>query len=386
MTKEWREWLVPALASSADTEGPASTWRPLLPVRKRRLYGRSRSYDTRVLRYFVRSPVRRWFAQCVWFLNGLLPEWHGNFVQMSAGASSAMQHLVPTEWHAVPVLIQFGSPGPYQKVIVLCHDPSKQPLISKVAICAPADRLLEIERDWLLRLNELPELRASVPSLVQAGRLPSGRQYLSMEAILMGPSSRTFSAQHLQFLLRLHAASMKPYKWEVAPIRGRLQDRFARLDAMPSAGNLKVAQLAWSKVDQELRGQVVDTCIVHGDFAPWNVSLARGGITVFDWEYANDGGLPLHDFFHFHCIQVALSRKTTGHEAWLNDLVEAASFAFSRRTASATWPQVDLVIYLLDTISMYVEARGTIDTGDRVVSAYLAWLTVVGHSSAKSAA
>ena len=46
---------------------------------------------------------------------------------------------------------------------------------------------------------------------------------------------------------------------------------------------------------------------VHGDFAPWNLTLRRNGdIAAVDWEAAVPKGLPLFDLIYFGSIQAFL--------------------------------------------------------------------------------
>src|SRR3546814_19605916 len=62
------------------------------------------------------------------------------------------------------------------------------------------------------------------------------------------------------------------------------------------------------EVEQSIGQTWLPTCLLHSDFAPWNVRLAEQHLYVFDWEYAEESGNPIQDFLHFHLIQRALQR------------------------------------------------------------------------------
>ncbi len=56
-------------------------------------------------------------------------------------------------------------------------------------------------------------------------------------------------------------------------------------------------------------------CWVHGDFAPWNIKRRPGQEwMLIDWEDAQRGGLPLHDYYHFlHMQDYLFGQRPTVH-------------------------------------------------------------------------
>ena len=191
-----------------------------------------------------------------------------------------------------------------------------------------------------------------------------------------------FLTSNTGWILSLCRASVSEWLWDEAPLRQRLHDRFLRLSASAAAPVLNGPLEAWQRIDAELRGQLMPTCIGHGDFAPWNINRDARAITVFDWEYAQDSATPLHDFFHFHCIQRVLVRRSRLRPRGLDALLRAG-----RSHLQAVLPSVDqsaarvaqmFGLYLLDTLSMYVEASGGVDAGDRVVADCAECLSTLG--------
>src|SRR5262249_8840672 len=65
----------------------------------------------------------------------------------------------------------------------------------------------------------------------------------------------------------------------------------------------------FSKVKVKLANTQVAQVCYHGDFAPWNIKVAREGKwTVLDWERGEIVGIPGWDWFHF-IIQPAILVK-----------------------------------------------------------------------------
>ena len=370
--QQWREWLAQSLEQQSSGRRAGSMWQPLLPVSARQLYCLRDLGRLPELAYLLRSPARRWLAKGVWYAGRLGLGWPRGEVAMAREQSDVLQRVLPEGTGASPVLIQFGSPGPFQKVVVLSVSPAGRAWVSKIAFRRGADELLAGEASWLARLGQIPGLKAYVPELALAGRLASGRQFLTMPAATVLPSPAQLGPLHRRFLEHLCRASFSEWLWDEAPLRQRLHERFLRLSGSVPAPVLDGPLEAWQRIDSELRGHLIPTCIGHGDFAPWNINRDARDITVFDWEYAQDSATPLHDFFHFHCIQRILVRRSRLPPRGLDALLQAG-----RSHLQAVLPSVDqspariaqmFALYLLDTLSMYVEASGGVDAGDRVVA------------------
>ncbi|HRL76705.1 MAG TPA: phosphotransferase [Candidatus Accumulibacter phosphatis] len=373
--RQWRDWLTLSLCQLPEADQGEIAWQALLPVSARQLYCLRELPRLPELAYLLRSPARRWLARTTWHAGrfGLLPA--GDNFSMNRHQADVLQQVVPEGTGASPVLVQFGSPGPFQKVVVLSVTREGQAWVSKVAFQPAADDLLAAETSWLVRLKRLAEVEHYVPELALAGRLASGRRFLTMPATSVLPSRPNLGPLHRQFLERLCHASLSQRRWEEAPLRKRLLDRFGRLSHDAASPALAGAVETWRRIDAELRGQVMPTCIGHGDFAPWNINRNVRGITVFDWEYAQESATPLHDFFHFHCIQRVLMRRARFTTQWLNALLQAGQVHLNAVVPSIK-PSLSQIthmfgLYVLDTLGMYVEAGGGFDAGDRVVASYL---------------
>ncbi|EXI69002.1 MAG: hypothetical protein AW08_00828 [Candidatus Accumulibacter adjunctus] len=370
--REWREWLALSLQEQTAEPQGGLGWHSLLPVKARPLYCRRDLERLPELAYLVRSPARRWLARTAWHAGRVGLTWPRSEVRMAREQADLLQQILPADSGASPVLIQFGSPGPFQKVVVLSLSTSGRAWVSKIAFRPGADELLAGEASWLARLGQVAELKASVPELARAGCLSSGRRFLTMPAATVLPSPARLGPLHRAFLTHLCRTSRRDWVWEEAPLRGRLHDRFLRLSRALASPLLAGTPEAWRWIDSELRGQVITTCIGHGDFAPWNINQDARGITVFDWEYAQDSATPLHDFFHFHSIQRILVRRSRLRPQALMALLQDGRTHLQTvlATGDVSADQVARMfgLYLLDTLSMYVESSGGVDARDRVVA------------------
>jgi hypothetical protein len=69
------------------------------------------------------------------------------------------------------------------------------------------------------------------------------------------------------------------------------------------------------------------TVIEHGDFNPSNLFVSRDGLRMFDWEYSNIDGTPLHDLLDFSLKYVLFARyltcEITREKPVLDDFEEA---------------------------------------------------------------
>ena len=67
--------------------------------------------------------------------------------------------------------------------------------------------------------------------------------------------------------------------------------------------------------------------VEHGDFNPSNLFVSKNGMKIFDWEYSNIRGTPLHDLLDFSLKYVFFARyltnEVTREKPVLNDFEEA---------------------------------------------------------------
>jgi hypothetical protein len=105
-----------------------------------------------------------------------------------------------------------------------------------------------------------------------------------------------------------------------------------------------------------LRGHRVPVTVVHGDFIPWNVLLDRGGVRVFDWEYAAIRGVPGWDEI-FWVLQTGLIRLGWG----ATELAAAAESIVRHPLAhySARAHRALVAMVLIDVVARYSDPQDT---------------------------
>ena len=366
----------PRLTALRSAQAPSATlsWKvmyarrgqPLLlpvgPARRRRA----------AVAFFARSRSWRWWAQLLLSLDrwmpkaGLLPEVrldHFPTAMMFGAAARSTSLFV-------------GSPGPLQKLTVLCPRHGDEPArVAKISLHASADRAVLREAQWLRALGATPATAGFVPRLVEDGSLPGGRRFLIMLALPQGATTPRFGARHREFLVAL-AEKGHVERWSVNSAVVRLRERLRSVRGLLNDAHLQLLDLALLETEAALGRRPLPASLLHGDFTPWNVRLTPERLFVFDWEYAQARGNPLQDYLHFHLMpRVLHPRRLMVGPGFMRRLLERAAayagdvFGADSGVADAAGPLA--VHYLLDTISFYVEASGYMDARHPVTRAYL---------------
>ena len=181
-------------------------------------------------------------------------------------------------------VVLLGTPGPAQKLTAQIWGEEGVIGFVKYAESPPA----------MVRLLQEYNVLSSLP----LGRGPVVLKYAAFargQALVTAPVVGTPSSARLRlnpallgFLTSLEHT--EEFDLERHPWTARIHDRFdGRLDA-------------WL---EHLAGRRWKAVIQHGDFAPWNVYVGKGGCSVaVDWEYGHAKGFPYIDATHF-LLQVA---------------------------------------------------------------------------------
>lgn len=277
------------------------------------------------------------------------------------------------------VAMQCGSPGPLQKLTLFCPAVGAgPPLLVKLALRPSADVAIDREVQSLKQLAQMPRMAGFIPRLHAHGRLPSGRAYLTTDALDHARAVHHLGGPVRQVLAALAQPGAAALAWAASANAQRLRQRWdACWDVLP-AHAAGVIGAALAELGQRLGGAQLPQLLQHGDFAPWNIRQAGRRICVFDWEYAQPSCNPLADFLHFHLIARALGAHPPDARHLQRVLLHKA-VAF----AGEAWPQLactpDLAAcllqdYLLDTVLFYTQSSGRFEPDHPVVRAYMALL------------
>lgn len=363
----------------------AVEWKVLYASRPRPLLvpaGNSRQ-ALAAIDFFVANRALRWWGRLMLVLDDLLPS--------SRLLPSARSERFPIDSlfgegarFETCFAVHCGSPGPFRKLTIFCPgtDGQQDGEISKVASQPSADQSVCREVHWLKTLGALPGLARFLPRLLRHGTLPCGRRYMTMSVLPSGVHSSQFGEPHFRFLQALAARTRGSAHWrESEPFR-RLADRVKSISGLINPQYRALFSAILEEIEGSIGKQALPVCLVHGDFAAWNVRVAGDELLVFDWEYADAGGNPLQDYLHFHLVARATQHRSIS-SAYTRDLMDLAR-AYADRTFGAAsgvaeaMPSLTLH-YLLDTVSFYTDASRFLDVRDPVVRAYLRLLEQREH-------
>jgi len=335
--------------------------------------------DAAIAFFVGRSLLRLWARVCLlfdhhWSRYGHLPR-----IELKRFPADAIFNGGQIQCHAQaqtrPLALLFGSPGPLQKLVVLRMGATSEDFrVAKLALRASADDSILREMHWLRLLNRSPDTARFVPRLLHAGSLACGRHFVVMNALPGGSSGSRFDTRHRDFLAVLGKFGQRQRTWRDAAPFVRLQERCRALSGMLTPEYRQLMNQALLDIDVRIGTQVLPSCLAHGDFAPWNVRLANGRLFVFDWEYAQEGANPLHDYLHFHLIARSVGNRSPDLRYLRRLMAQAATHAnavFGGHSGVADATAALLVHYLLDTVSFYAQESGHLDPDHRVLRVYL---------------
>ncbi len=266
-----------------------------------------------------------------------------------------------------------GAPGPWRKDVVLVIDGRDPVAVGKVAVTFEAAALLENESRWLGQLGASESIRGHVPRLIGAGTF-EGQRFLVVSMLEGTRPGLTLSARILELTARIQTAVPATRGYHNSPMQLSLRELSCRLDTrMPSSWRRRVST-ALEHVDDGLAPFAIPMVLAHRDFAPWNLRETATAVTVFDWEYARSGWLPLTDLFHYRLMPIVLERELGIDDA--RATIEDVSSALNeidggedlRHAAS-----VQLLAYLTDVASTFIDSHsGNVMASSRVVHRYAA--------------
>lgn len=373
------ESLWPHLSALHGDATPASAveWKVLYASRPRPLLvpAACASQARAAIDFFVANRILRWWGHLMLLLDRFMPR--SRLLPLARSERFPTDRLFG-EGAALETrfAVHCGSPGPFRKLTIFCPPKtgSGNGEISKVASQESADHSVTREVYWLRTLGNLPSMARYLPRLLREGTLPCGRRFLTMSVLPFGAQSSRFGEPHFQFLRMLAERDEVTTRWSASVPFRRLSGRIAAVSESLDPQYRVLFDEILRQIDEEIGRIELPACLVHGDFAPWNVRIVDGQLLVFDWEYAEARGNPLHDFLHFHLVTRATRHRTIGI-AFMRKLLDGASDHASRtfgRDSGVVFATPVLTLhYLLDTVAFYTEASKFLDINDSVVRTFL---------------
>jgi len=175
---------------------------------------------------------------------------------------------------------------------VCAFDGERLCAIAKVVTTASGSAQLDHEAAMLRELSAHDRLRGYVPQLEKRLSVRSG-EVLVTDAFHGSPAPTSISPALKEWLRRCPHGDIRS-----------VSDAAVIIRTVERANQHGDAQLAQRALDL-LQGARSRPCVVHGDFAPWNVVVRGEDAFVFDWEYGVADGVPEWDALFF-LVQVGI--------------------------------------------------------------------------------
>jgi len=328
------------------------------------------TFTREAIRLFVHGRVRRAWATAMLKLDHWLPPLRllpkvklSQFPLPEAYAELGLSGL--------SFAVYCGSPGPLCKLTV--YSAASERWVTKIALQPSADQMVRNEGDVLAALAERRIGVGLIPRLVSHGQLSSGRSFVRTTVLSAGRREPRFGSMHREFLSQLHASGGDADKtWKESHTYATLLSRAAAINDCLDRESRELIAAVLADIAVLSHDQPVAECVVHGDFAPWNITMTDR-LCVFDWEYAQVRGNPLHDFLHFHVMSSALLHRRLGRAA-LRRLISLAGSQLERVAGSPPDPRLVGALtlqYIADTVIFYCEADGELKREHPVIKAYM---------------
>ncbi|HEX4486791.1 MAG TPA: phosphotransferase [Terriglobales bacterium] len=210
----------------------------------------------------------------------------------------------------VAFCVAVGTATRFQKLTIQVLNQSGRPVaFIKLSMTVAAAERIRHEASVLRELGET-SIRDSVPRVIFDGPWGDGSHLLVISPAPGKPSALKLSRAHMTFLSEL--AKLNSF---FRPAGAVLDD--VMLEVMQTAGLDRVQDIALAALSQAQR-EVYDIPVrcgrIHGDFAPWNLSVHEGRLFAFDWESSEVGVPLLWDAFHFQTQVSCLLKR--GQTAW----------------------------------------------------------------------
>lgn len=143
--------------------------------------------------------------------------------------------------------------------------------------------------------------------------------------------------EQMDFLKRIHDVTIQnmPYEeTDFAKSVNYLKEHMADFTEEQQA----IIAKGISKIEQKMKGEMIDVTFAHGDFTPWNIYYTDDVINVFDFEYSRRMMPEYLDAFHYITQESRMGRhhEATGtvrfyehHGKLLQEYVEDPDFSYT---------------------------------------------------------
>ncbi|PYV13336.1 MAG: hypothetical protein DMG21_21260, partial [Acidobacteria bacterium] len=204
--------------------------------------------------------------------------------------------------------ISLGTPGPDRKPVIQAVAADGTVLgYAKVGWNPVTNRLVEREARALRWLEGMACVSFRSPSVLYAGRWNGRAICISKPLPAEGRRvAASLTTTHIQVQRELARLSLR---WRPFCDSRFWQALRERIGGMGQPYYRDVAERAAEVLESRLHGEALAFHTSHGDFAPWNMRLARGQMLLLDWEHSEPEAPVAHDLIHFLVQTRMLLRK-----------------------------------------------------------------------------
>jgi hypothetical protein len=230
------------------------------------------------------------------------------------------------------LVLYCGSDTEQRKITALAITPGKDDLVVKIADTSPGKNALSRESKALQALANMDVEQFRFPELVLEDEW-SGYLIHAQTSLAKGGSRQTqrLNRQHFDLLAALSQLNCREMVFaETSCCREILKLSAQQKSAIPDP-LARISRKIFSPAFQKSKVLCHRT---HGDFAPWNMSVNIGVLSLWDWEDSVDDGLVYTDIFHFIIRRAILLGPWPG----ANKLLKGLSEACTRLQECASFP------------------------------------------------
>lgn len=242
-----------------------------------------------------------------------------------------------------------GTPSPTQKALLFFIDPKEQVrAVAKVPLTPRAGSAVLNEANILEKVRDL----LPAPRIL----FRDEQQGIAAQTWVGGANvARGFSEEHLRLLTDF--ASQEAHV-RLSDFRSEIMKHLA--DKGPAVAPALLDE-ALSSLDQS---EQLRSCIVHGDFTPWNLRrLSDGRLTLIDWEWGHEKGFPWQDVCRYFYLQDYLFQESAN--VWRTLMKEPLLAEYRRFYGLSTEATRGLTIYYL--LNFLYEEQGAQDRAEYAV-------------------
>ena len=259
-----------------------------------------------------------------------------NKLSFQASGSHSLSGITPThnDW-----AVFTGTVGPNRKIIMYRIGKNTGTFV-KIPLGSKSEGLLENEFSTLewLRLSSLSSF--TFPSVSK-----DNSKAISLADIALGGERQDkFSECHSNVIREIIKKTGRSRTVETLPIWIETLQRFTEIKKqkdirIPSGMLRKLEDL----IAQTPNNQVIDVCMSHGDFTPWNMYCQQdGSLALYDWELSRMDMPYGYDAFHFVIQNSILVRRAS----WKQIQSELQKLLFSSTSLMGSLTSSEQQLYL----------------------------------------